>query len=245
MYSKDILTENESSFSAGTDLIISLVALLTVLLAANQIELQDYKKKAIEQEAFFEKIRQAQMNVINEFAERYDTEPIKLINGDWVVPLSDSTRTQTSDIKFYNGATNQRIVFGTNILFDQGDAFLKEDGRVYIKTIAQILMRKKDQLREIRILGHADNTNSRRDKNYNLKLASQRAISVYSFLRDQGGIDPAEQIMSAASYGEYVPANRDFKNRMYNSIKLQGDNASDSLRAKNRRIEIALRFYEK
>ena len=242
---QDSFSYNETTFSAGTDLIISLVALLTVLLAANQMELQRYKNEAKEKEILFEKIEKTQIEIINSFAIKFNTKAFLIGENQWGISLSNNNETKTSDIKFYNDAATQRIVFGTNILFDKNSAILKKDGKSYIHTVSEILEGYKEEVLEIRILGHADNTLlSAKLKNLNLNLASQRAISVYTYFRDEGKLNPAEQIISATTYAEYMPVDRNYQDKEYSIKRLQADNFSNEQKANNRRIEIVLHFYQ-
>ena len=110
------------------------------------------------------------------------------------------------------------------ILFDSGEATVKEEGLAVLKRVVDILKNVKDK--NIRIEGHTDNVKitGRLAQKYptNWDLSYARAINVTKYLQEQG-IDP--KILSATAFGEYQPI---------------ADNATPEGRAKNRRIAIIL-----
>lgn len=110
------------------------------------------------------------------------------------------------------------------ILFDSGEAAVKEEGLAVLKRVVDILKNVKDK--NIRVEGHTDNVKimGRLAKKYptNWDLSYARAINVTKYLEQQG-IDP--KILSATAFGEYQPI---------------ADNATPEGRAKNRRIAIIL-----
>jgi chemotaxis protein MotB len=110
------------------------------------------------------------------------------------------------------------------ILFDSGQARIKEDGLKVLQRVVDILQTVKDK--NIRIEGHTDNVPivGRLAQIYptNWELSHARAINVTRYLQEHG-IDP--KILSATAYGEYQPI---------------ADNSTPEGRAKNRRIAIIL-----
>jgi chemotaxis protein MotB len=110
------------------------------------------------------------------------------------------------------------------ILFDSGEAQVKEEGLEVLKRVVDILKTVKDK--NIRIEGHTDNVKiaGRLAKRYptNWELSDARAINVTKYLQQQG-INP--QVLSATAFGEYQPI---------------ADNSTPEGRAKNRRIAIIL-----
>ena len=62
------------------------------------------------------------------------------------------------------------------------------------------------------------------------------------FLEDSVGIDPAENLMSATSYGEFKPVQRSEGDFEFNRDKLLRYNLTPELKNRNRRIELLL-FY--
>jgi chemotaxis protein MotB len=110
------------------------------------------------------------------------------------------------------------------ILFDSGEADVKDDGLEILLKLVDTLKGVKDKA--IRIEGHTDNVQiigalTRRFPT-NWELSAARAINVARYLQQQG-LDPAT--LSAAAFAEYKPV---------------ADNETREGRAKNRRIEITL-----
>ncbi len=110
------------------------------------------------------------------------------------------------------------------ILFDSGEAQVKQEGIEVLHRVVDILKNVKDK--NIRVEGHTDNVQiaGRLVKKYptNWELSQARALNVTKYLQQQG-IDP--QILSATAFGEYKPI---------------ADNSTPEGRAKNRRIAIIL-----
>jgi len=72
-----------------------------------------------------------------------------------------------------------------------------------------------------------------------LELAAHRAIEVFKHFQALG-IDLTRHIMSATSFGEYKPVQRQGSDMYYNSRKLKRDNNASKKREKNRKIEVVL-----
>jgi outer membrane protein OmpA-like peptidoglycan-associated protein len=56
------------------------------------------------------------------------------------------------------------------------------------------------------------------------------------------GINPAENLMSVTSFGEYKPVQRSEDDSSYSLERLQADNSTAELKGRNRRVEVLL-FY--
>jgi chemotaxis protein MotB len=125
-------------------------------------------------------------------------------------------------IKELKGKLTMDVV--DKILFDSGEARIKEDGLKVLQRVVDILQTVKDK--NILIEGHTDNVPivGRLAQRYptNWELSHARAINVTKYLQEKG-IDP--RILSATAYGEYQPI---------------ADNSTPEGRAKNRRIAIIL-----
>lgn len=104
-----------------------------------------------------------------------------------------------------------------DILFQSNSAKLTNQAKQKIQKIAKIL--KQHPERELRILGHTDNTG---DAEYNLKLSQKRARSVLQILKQHG---LKQSRMSYKGYGEKKPL---------------VDNKTKKGRAQNRRVEILI-----
>ena len=115
-----------------------------------------------------------------------------------------------------------RITFNSDILFDVGKADLKESTKRQLADFAQTLEKYPDT--NLVIEGHADATGS---DDLNLRLSNQRAEAVSSYLRSVG---VKGNRLTEKGYGESQPV---------------ADNTSESGRAKNRRVDIAVFANEK
>ncbi|MEK8016137.1 MAG: OmpA family protein [Candidatus Parabeggiatoa sp.] len=104
--------------------------------------------------------------------------------------------------------------------------------------VCKIFKGKLGAIQEIQIQGHADPQQSRNFSS-NLELAAHRAIEVFKHFQKLG-IDPTRHIMSATSFGEYKPVQRQYSDMAYNNNRLKRDNNTQKKRKKNRRIEVVL-----
>ena len=153
------------------------------------------------------------------------------INGDGIFDLS-----------FHRQLARQRVTFGSHLLFDPDDVALNREGARVIDRVGRAVLAFIPHLAEVHVEGHADIRPTRRHRT-NLNLGAQRAITVFSRLR-QVGMSPLDTVMSVSSYGEFMPVAR-FEALgtglpSYSQNQLAGDNITDSLRRRNRRIEFLL-----
>ncbi len=132
-----------------------------------------------------------------------------------------------------------RIRFQDRLLFDEDDEKLRPSGREVLGSLAQIMRKQLDSISEIQINGHADVRTSRKFRQ-NLRLASERAQSVFWFLKESG-VNPSEHVMSATSYGEFYPVGR-HSEESWTQQRTEQENSSDWLRQRNRRVELVLRY---
>jgi chemotaxis protein MotB len=118
-----------------------------------------------------------------------------------------------------------RVDMVDEILFDSGEATLKEAGVEVLYRVADILKKAKDK--QIVVQGHTDNVPivGRLAERFptNWELSAARSVNVTRFLQEEAGLDPTR--LSAASFSEYRP---------------RADNETEEGRQKNRRIEIVL-----
>lgn len=132
---------------------------------------------------------------------------------------------QRSDIE----VVGDRFVFQSEVLFSTGDDQVNPQGRAQLNILADAIKELQGQIPEeidwvLRVDGHTDArplSGTGRLRN-NWELSAARAISVVSYLIDQG-VPPKRLV--AAGFGEYQPL-------------AQGEN--DEAYAKNRRIELKL-----
>ena len=121
-----------------------------------------------------------------------------------------------------------RFVFQSEVLFSSGSALLGEEGKVQLGRLAQTLREISAKIPDdiewiLRVDGHTDRIPIQTEKfPSNWELSSARAISVVSFLTEQG-IPPNR--LTAAGFGEHQPL----------------DNRVDEIAMRrNRRIELKL-----
>jgi chemotaxis protein MotB len=113
------------------------------------------------------------------------------------------------------------IALPNDILFDSGRTDVKQDGRLALTKVAQVLTTVTD--RDFLVAGHTDDVPIRTSLfPSNWELSTRRAVEVVHFLIAQG---MRPRVLAAAGYGEFDPA-------------VPNDSADH--RAQNRRIEIVL-----
>jgi outer membrane protein OmpA-like peptidoglycan-associated protein len=125
--------------------------------------------------------------------------------------------------KDLKGATVERVGEGILITFDSGLLFDVDKSDIQTATKANLdelsaTLKKYDDT-NILVEGHTDNTG---DNSYNQKLSDKRAESVENYLVAQG---VADKRITTKGYGESQP---------------KADNNTDSGRAANRRVEVAI-----
>jgi chemotaxis protein MotB len=109
------------------------------------------------------------------------------------------------------------------ILFDSGEAVLKEGAASILNKVGKVLQRYAGGTIEIE--GHTDNVPMHRAGKYsnNDELSDGRALSVFYYLVENTTLDPAH--IKHSGRGEYEPV---------------ADNSTPEGRAKNRRVEIRI-----
>jgi flagellar motor protein MotB len=190
----------------------------------------------------FSQVEKNQRQMINSIARSYGSEA-KTLDDDKKVFGISINEPNNYDIVISNEPGLQRITFSDKILFDSGKTKLNEVGEGVLKVTGESLTSQLPYIREIQIQGHAD-TNGIENFPYNLQLGSARAIEVFTFFKTSSQIDPAAHLMSATTFGEYKPVQRDVADDKYDLEKLGQANLTDKQRGKNRRIEILL-FYRR
>jgi flagellar motor protein MotB len=244
---QNFLVEDNNVFGPGTDLVVSLAAVLIILIAVNA---NSFHQKLAEQEQIIVKCQELQKkyhdceaarneleNIIKESEiGQIDIKEVKKNQMEIVNKIADkygkepleidknrydiSTRGgKKHDIVIQNDVTIQRISFGSHILFDIDKTELKENGKQVLTRVGNIFKEKLGAIQEIQIQGHADPQQSRNFSS-NLELAAHRAIEVFQHFQGLG-IDPTRHIMSATSFGEYKPVQRKYSDMDYNSDSLR------------------------
>lgn len=129
----------------------------------------------------------------------------------------------TSQISVTKGSGYVFISFDDTVFFDGDSYTLREDGKVVLDQVAQIIGNVSDSIDEIRVLGHtaqarADQPNSVEADRF---LASNRATVVTIYLQEKNIVDPARLV--SVGYGQWRPVS---------------SNATAAERAGNRRVEL-------
>src|ERR1700682_311784 len=166
-------------------------------------------------------VQRNQKNMIEAIGKSYGVEPAALQKDAFGI---SSERNGTYDILIQNEPTLQRITFSDKILFTPDDFQINPQGRAVLTTVGNTLKKQLSMIEQIQIQGHADNNPTR--FKLNIYLASWRAIEVFKFLQDSTGIDPAEHLMSATSFGEFDPVQRAQRMGKYNRAQLLEDNST-------------------
>lgn len=166
----------------------------TTKLSEAMKELQKHKVKASEN----------MYNDVSELSEKYNLGDYLKLNID-------------SDYQYVE------LTLMGSVLFDSGEAKIKENSKPILSKIGNIL--KKFKGCTIEIEGHTDNVPITKNNEYkdNNWLSSARALNAAEYLINEKHMDP-EKIMYSGR-GEYEPI---------------ADNATATGRAKNRRIEIKI-----
>lgn len=138
--------------------------------------------------------------------------------------ISQMTETYSIEDKVVLDYNSQYVSLDLNgaILFDAGQADIRNDAKIFMQKIASIVEKYKDCVIEIE--GHTDNIpihNSKYESNRYLSTA--RATRVYEYLEEQA--DLIDENMKVAGYGESRPV---------------ASNKTEEGRAKNRRVSIKI-----
>jgi len=135
-----------------------------------------------------------------------------------VKALEPQVRSQ--EICIERSGTKLEIRFLEQVLFPSGSAVITREGEEVLAKTAHALARIQD--RPFTIVGHTDTVPIQTDVYpSNWELSTGRACSVVRYLSSKGGIDPTR--FFAAGRSQYDPV---------------ADNATESGKAKNRRVQI-------
>lgn len=216
-----------------TDLMLSLVLVVLIILFV-------VSKMIAAGSENLDKARRSQTAIQNQIQENIGNKyTINVITDKSSFDTNEEIKNNKSDITIINKLDRQTITFSDKVLFDSGMSELKPEGYEILKVVGPIILSNLNNISEVQIQGHADIVNT---DEFNLNLASFRAIAVYKFLQNKVGINPAEHLISISSFGKYKPVGRE-SGQEFNEEKLYLANANDELKAQNRRIEIVL-FYK-
>lgn len=211
--------QDSSSESVGDSILVSngmmqLNNLGTLIesmgaMANNDQQADEMDTEQTEQaEDEFEKLKEAQLAE----SERMAEEIKKQAEQKQIQDKVEITYNSQYVLMTLNGA----------LLFDSGDADIREESIPLVDSIGDILLNYQDS--KIEIEGHTDNVPIHNSKYRNNRdLSCFRALAVASYYIDNKGLSPEK--LKYSGYGEYSPI---------------ADNSTDEGRARNRRVEIKI-----
>ncbi len=218
-------------WTAFADLMLALVLVLCVLFFVVIVAISAGTED-------IQKIKTNQQFMIDSIAKKYGVVPS--IIGENTYGIS-TTNNSNYDVQIQNELNFQRITFSDKLLFLPDQTEINSNGQAVLDAVGEILKNQLSAIKEIQIQGHADTLKSNKFKS-NTQLAASRAIAVLEYLQDKNkvGIDPSTHLMSATSFGEFKPVQRNSETVEYDWDKITQDNADEILRSRNRRIELVL-----
>lgn len=154
-----------------------------------------------------------------EYENRGEEQSEEMYNE--IVQSAESYSIDDQIIIDYN-AQYVELNLNGSILFDSGDAEVKDEAKLFLQKIASILVKYKYCIIEIE--GHTDNVPiSTSQFENNRELSAERARNVYEYLIEQENF--IDSNLKIAGYGESNPV---------------ASNATEEGRAKNRRVVIKI-----
>jgi outer membrane protein OmpA-like peptidoglycan-associated protein len=224
--------ELDEAVSPATDLMVTLVAVLVVLLFITRSTLVDQHER-------LEAIQSSQMTMIESAERSFGVTATSEPPFTWHLTLDDGRR-----INIINDVTSQRFQFGDGVVFAFGEDELQRTGRAILDRFYATIRPDLGRLQEIKIEGHADcrvrtvTPSGENPQDVNLRFAANRALAVYRYLVEVG-IDPKQSLISASSFGAELPVTR----RVGERFPLDETNCAglpEEVHTRNRRIEVVL-----
>ena len=139
--------------------------------------------------------------------------------------LAESLKKEIGEYKAKLQTTERGLVitFVSEIFFDSGKDVIKDEGKVTLDKVAEVLNRDVPNS-PVAVEGHTDNDPIKYSGwKSNWELSSARALSVVHHLIDVGSVEPRR--LSANGYGEFHPV---------------APNDTAENKHKNRRVEIVI-----
>ncbi len=158
-----------------------------------------------------------------ELKEQMDQEGLEE-SAEMYDEISHAAESYNIDDRIIIDYNSQYVSLDLNgaILFDTGDADIRDDAKIFMQKVAAILARYNDCIIEIE--GHTDNVpiHSLKYEN-NLYLSTARASKVYEFVLEEANL--YKENLKVAGYGDTHPV---------------ASNETEEGRAKNRRVSIKI-----
>ena len=231
MHDRELLSFN--FWPSFGDVVLGLVLMLCLVLCAVSVSIAVRTVDGVD-------IEENQRGLVDSVALAYDTKPVPLSEDSVGIYVRNGAQGEP-DLEFHNSASAQRVIFNDDLLFAADDVTLLPEGRAAVERVGTEILRRLSAIEEIQVRGHADTVPSRRYPS-NMELAAGQAVAVFTFLQNGVGIDPAENLVSVTSFGQYVSARRSTSGEGYTMAKLLEDNASAVQRSRNRRVELLITY---
>lgn len=205
----------------------SLSEVITSLRQKNADQAADYESQIKENELQIDTLGKKNNDLTNAIAllhheKEQEVEAMSSTYEDLLAKMKNEINKGQVTISELKGKLTVNMVDA--ILFDSGEAEVKDQGMEILQKVVDILKSVTDKT--IRIEGHTDNVKIigalTRKYPTNWELSASRALNVAKFLQSQG-LNPEN--LASVAYGEYAPV---------------ADNETAEGRAQNRRIEIVL-----
>ncbi|MHB2147775.1 OmpA/MotB family protein [Calditrichota bacterium LG25] len=211
-----------------SDMVTLLMVFFIMILSYSTIELEKFKGAVSSMKGALGILDNMKNTITNELRQSHQgRDYFKEQVEDKMTRIKDLIGNEkiADQVSIEMDGSGIHIRMGDNILFDPGRADLKKQAFPILKAVADVV---KDDFKQIFVEGHTDNVpihTSRFPSNWELSAA--RALSVVRYLHYVEGIDAAR--LAAVGYGEYRPL---------------VPNTTPENRAKNRRVEIYIKFDE-
>lgn len=187
------------------------------------IELNDFfQAMGAEQDA----MNQENAENVEEFEEQKNQQMIEASEemAEEIESQMKASGIDSKDVELQVEAQYVMLTLNGSLLFDSGSAAIKSTSYDFISKIGDILLNYNDS--DIQIIGHTDSvpqSSSNPKYSDNMELSQGRAYSIYTYLKDNKGMDVAT--MGCMGRGEASPI---------------ASNDTAEGRAQNRRVEIKI-----
>jgi len=231
--------QDQSFWPAFSDMMLGVVLVMTlVLFLVARVVTWSWLNMGTHD---LSSVIEAQHKVVRSLSIAYGSDPVSL-GGDSVGFFVQSSEKPT--VLVVNATLSQTIKFYDEIVFGVDSSLLNPDCRRILRLMGDALRTNIGVVSEIQIHGHSDASKFQDSTGPypNMGLAATRAISVYGFLKDSVGIDPLKTLMSATSFGEYVPNGRVPEDTGFTIGDLKEANSTGEQKRRNRRTEVRLLF---